>query len=786
MKKIIKFVESHYKIVLTIIFIITIGFMFSLKDIKIDTNTSSILPPDAELQALKKEVLGEKKSDYPKEYFFMLQSDSLFSEKTFNLLDKVLLELGNYDELSKSFSFLDMATIEKKGTRLAIVPISNHKLGEKWTQEEVDLVKTKVENDEVIKGLLTNKDLTNMVVTFSSRESDAQSATLDKEWGDIVRQLNVVGKVTTGGSSPLRSRLSKYLVSDLFLLLSLAFIVIFIIFYVSFRGKRAVLIPCSLTLIALIWTLGTMTLLGYPLSLINLIIPCMVMILGSAYSIHVLTEYYKSFMTFEKSDSEDINDHVVTAISKINKTIALACITTSIGFSSLLICQIEGFRQMGLTVTIGLIYCALLSLIYIPATLRTAKSPKQKQLNAIETGFLSKIIDKLSKYVVRRWYINIIIAFVIVIGFFLSKDHISTQTNFMKYFPKNDSLVKDFKDYAIEYGSTIPLYIVLQAPQGSEDFFLDPQNLAKVHDFEKTLMDNCPDLVHDLSFSNYVAFMNNKYSNNNTIPENKGILLVLTRYMKLISNNMENSTLIDNLISEDGNQVVLRITYYDSVEMDQPTLDSAKRIEEVMFNNLYRLPDNINMEYWSDATSGLHLTRVMNEDQRKSTILSFILVFIVLIFLFKSIINSIYTILPVFIGIMANYIFMFLFRIPFDVVTSMFVSITVGIGVDDAIHYMLRYTNIKTNNKKLQITGIVRLTLKETGRAIILTSVSIIAGMIILVFARYTPIKYFGILLAIALFNTTISTLIILPSAMICVEKIKNTLKKNKHTLKIK
>jgi len=520
-----------------------------------------------------------------------------------------------------------------------------------------------------------------------------------------------------------------------------------------------------------------MTLLGYPLSLINLIIPCMVMVLGSAYSIHVLTEYYKSFVSFEQSNSEDLEEHIIDAISKINRTIALACITTSIGFLSLLICKIEGFRQMGLTVTIGLIYCAILSLIYIPATLKTAKYPKEKQLNILKNGSLSKIIDKLSKFVIKKWYLNILFAILIIIGFFLSKDHINTQTNFMKYFPQDDPLVSDFKNYAIEYGSTIPLYIVLQAPNDEKNYFLDSSNLKKVHDFENTLMENCPDLVHNLSFSNYVAFMNKVNSNSYTIPENKGLLLVLTRYIKLISNNMDiNSSLIDNMINEDANQIVLRITYYDSVQKDQPTLEAAERIEKVMFDNIDLLPSDINLIYWSDATNGLHLSKVMNADQKKSTILSFVLVFIVLLFLFKSFINSIYTILPVFIGIMANYIFMYFLNIPFDIVTTMFVTVTVGIGVDDAIHFMLRYINIKKKYTNLDYKNIIKTTLKETGRPIILTSISIIAGMLILVFARYTPIKYFGILLAIALFNTTISTLFILPSTMLMIDKIKKYL----------
>jgi hypothetical protein len=61
----------------------------------------------------------------------------------------------------------------------------------------------------------------------------------------------------------------------------------------------------------------------------------------------------------------------------------------------------------------------------------------------------------------------------------------------------------------------------------------------------------------------------------------------------------------------------------------------------------------------------------------------------------------------------------------------------------------------------------VQHTILISGRPIILTSVSIILGMLMFGFASYTPIRYFGFLMAIALLSTTLSTICILPGVMV-------------------
>jgi predicted RND superfamily exporter protein len=57
-------------------------------------------------------------------------------------------------------------------------------------------------------------------------------------------------------------------------------------------------------------------------------------------------------------------------------------------------------------------------------------------------------------------------------------------------------------------------------------------------------------------------------------------------------------------------------------------------------------------------------------------------------------------------------------------------------------------------------------TLKTGGRPILVTSLSLITGLLVLTFSRFLPILYFGLLVSLALFTTTIGALIVLPAVL--------------------
>jgi hypothetical protein len=110
---------------------------------------------------------------------------------------------------------------------------------------------------------------------------------------------------------------------------------------------------------------------------------------------------------------------------------------------------------------------------------------------------------------------------------------------------------------------------------------------------------------------------------------------------------------------------------------------------------------------------------------------------------------------------------MILLDIPFDVVTVMFSSVAMGVGIDDSIHLILWYRRqLQEFPDPAERHKALACTLAIAGRPIVLTSLTIVAGLAVLVFSRFMPILYFGMLVSLALFTTTLGALIILPAVL--------------------
>ncbi len=772
MKNIVNFVLKHSKVILFIIFVLTVFFGFNAIKININSNYMNLIPEDEELSQIKQEVLGNQESEFNQDFYFMVSGDNLFNKDTFNKIDEVLTRLSSYDQLSNPVSGESMVTAVKKGTRIAISPMSTHKRGEEWTDEEVLEYKENLLNDDIMKGLLVTEDGSKLFYYFNSKPASNEVV---EQWLSIINELTpYCDYVSYGGGGPLEISTNNYLFADLQVLIAIGFLVILIIFFVSFHSFRAVLIPLFLSAIGLIWTLGTMVLLDYELTLVNIVIPCMVLILGSSYSVHVLNEYFRTY------NNDYNNPNLLEAYSKIGKTIFMACITTIIGFLSLLICDLETFRQMGIAVSIGILYCAILSITLIPAWLNLIMKPRKIQMKQYKIGGFTFIENKLPPLVIKYYPIFIIVFILIALSFFFTYDKIETETNYMEYFPQDDKIIKDFKDLAVSFGSTTPYYIILDAPEGETNYFKDSDNLKKVFEFENALIRDDKDILHITSTSQYVAFLNRVYSGEKAIPDSNGLINMLSRYLILMENSLEDSSLIEGLQNKEATRIKLQINYYDSEKMNQPSIQCAQRLNDAIEKNINILDPNINITAWSDASAGLNLYRIMKSDQFKSTLLSFVLVFLFVTILFKSLSEGLFTMIPVVTGILGNYIFMYIAGIPFDIVTSIFSSIAIGVGVDDAIHFMLRYNQQGTYYKDKSCKDKIISTLEETIRPISLTSISIISGMLVMLFASYSPIRYFGTLLAVALFVTTIATLVLLPSFILLFDNVKNRIFKKK------
>jgi hydrophobe/amphiphile efflux-3 (HAE3) family protein len=718
--------------------------------------------------------IPEEDQDYPytNTYLVMVEAKNLYTAEKLTLIDQYMAELSATRELGEPSSVFSFITLEKKGTRLMTVPFSPNTSKEPWTQEEADLLRKRIENDPIIKNYLVSEDMTCILFTF---KSSALTEQREAELSQIMQPLRDAGiSISINGGAVLSNLVMRYLNKDLKTLLVLCFFAILMVYYLSFKAKRSMLIPFSMSVIGIIWTFGTMKLLGYSLTIVNIVTPCMVLNLGSSYSIHVISEYYSDY---------PLGISPIDSTRKILRTIALACLTTIIGFLSLSISKTPSLREFGIAVGIGVGYCALLASTYLPAILNLVSPPKPKQLQVVSKGILSTIVKKLSTIIIRFWWVFLIIWIATIGGFFLSKDQIRVDTNYMSYFPKSDPFGQRSRHFAQKMGGATPFIITITAPENQKDFFLASENLTKVHQFEQTIIAQSNDILQCLSFSSYVSFANQVYSGKNEIPTSSGLMNLLSRMVLLM--NKQGGVDMSSILNAEASEINIIIQNYDDTEKDLTTVASSARVEQVLKDNLKLLPDGTKVKIGGDPEVFLNFSNRLLNDQKKSTYFSYILVFLVLFIAFRKLSTAIYALIPILTGVMANYIFMYFLDIPFDLVTVTFSSVAIGAGVDDAIHFLIRYIDKKKNSPHLSVADMLSETIVETGRPIILTSLSIITGMLMLTFASYTPIRYFGSLMSIALMNCALATLFTLPSVIMLGQKIKALLRRNKPDGKI-
>lgn len=705
---------------------------------------------------------GNKPSRYPDGFVVIFSSSLLYTPEVLNLLSDVMSELESLDIVGPCLSPFDFVTVEKRGTRLSITPISPISDGEIWTEESAAIFKERLLSDEMARNYLYSEDGNTIMLYYRTASyNQSQQDVLNA----IIDPLRDYGRVAINGGSTIINRVTYYIFKDLSVLLSLCFLVILLVYYLSYKSLRAVIVPSSLSFIGIIWTLGMMSLLGFKLTIVSILTPCLVLTLGSSYSVHMLSEYFTEAKDPEKA---------VLGYARISKTILSACLTTVVGFLSMLVCHTPMFKEFGLSVSIGIGFCAILAILYLPSILSLLSQPKEKKVNQIANGrILGGFINFVGITVTKFWSVVLLVTAILIALFAYTHDKVPFNSNYVDYFPQNDQFVLDTKFFAQTMGGTDPYYMQIVAPDNEPGFFLKSENIKKVYDFENTVMEACPDIVQSLSLPQYVGFLNKVYSGTNEIPENDGLINFLYRILQMMKSYI-GSDVLNIIVNEDASSITLAMRNYDSYEQNLQTTESARRVENTLNYYRYMLPEGTTSKIYCGASTSIKANDMIVADQNLATKISTICIVIIASITLFSVFRGCVSIVPVLIGIMFNYIFMYFTGIPFDLVTIGFSSITFGAGIDDALHFLLRYRYNKVNQPKKRIEDIILQTLNETGRPIILTTVSIVAGMCVLIFGSFTPIKYFGLFMAVALTIAMLATLFVLPVVMIVSNKIKN------------
>jgi predicted RND superfamily exporter protein len=500
-----------------------------------------------------------------------------------------------------------------------------------------------------------------------------------------------------------------------------------------------------------------MRLLGFKLTIVQIMTPPLVLILGSAYSIHMLNQYYR-----EARVGGENKRWIVDSVAHINMTIFLASATTVFGFASLLTASLRQLREFGVATSIGIAFTALLALVFLPAALSLLPAPTAVQRGRVLEGFISRRMTSLSRFLIKRRFFVFAGALLIAVAFAFSLGAVRYETNFTSYFRPTEKVVVDNARLIEKFGGFVTVNYSLSAPGDAPNYFTDPEVLEGISRFEQRLSED-KDVTYITSFVSFLKAMNSAMSGASEVPTTRPLILLLSRSFSALAPTPMGKSVTGILMNKDFSRYTLVVRIYNSDEKNIAFEDRSRDIlARIDLAARETLPPEIMGEAWGPTISVLHLSDVLTRNQITSILTSALLVFLLSAFVFRSLKLGALVLAPLSSGIMVTFVVMWIFSIPLDVLTITFASIAIGIGVDNAIHLTIQYRRQRTIYP-LEPEKTIEHTMKIGGRPMILTTLSIMASLMVFIFSSFRPICYFGILISLTLFTTTAGALVLLP-----------------------
>lgn len=539
---------------------------------------------------------------------------------------------------------------------------------------------------------------------------------------------------------------------QMFLIASLCVTALILLFF--FRSWDAVVFPLIIIIVIVIWSLGTLGIFGYKITILTGLLPPVIVVIGIPNSIYLLNRYHQLI---------DKHGNKVRALSYVIRKIGLVAFitnfTTAVGFLVLIFTGIKDLQEFGLVASLNIMATFLVSIILIPAVFSYLPAPHGKQLKHLKFRALDFTLTTLDLLVHRhRYRVFVFTGIVITIAVF-GVMKLKAVTYIVDDVPENSQVKKDLAFFEENFSGIMPLEIVIDA--GKKKGVLRQSFLQKVNELEIFLSEH-KFISKPVSIVSMIKASRQAFYNNNPdyydLPTRSDRNFIL-RYF---SGGQSETSLLKSFVDEDQQKmrVSLKVADIGSIKLDS-------LLDNVVNKKMDDLFADTEIEAKATGTTLLFVkgNKFLVQNLRKSLILAFLIIAIIMGILFKNPKMIAISLIPNLIPLIMIAGIMGYFDIALRPSTVLIFSVVFGISVDDSIHFLAKYRQeLFANNFFVPMA--ISKSIRETGASMIYTSVVLFAGFIIFSFSEFIGTTMLGVLTSTTLLIAMFANLIVLPALL--------------------
>lgn len=538
----------------------------------------------------------------------------------------------------------------------------------------------------------------------------------------------------------------KTLQSEFVYFLTISFGLVILFLWLSFRSLYGVIVPISIVLISIFWTLGVMAMLGKSIDIMSVMLPTMIFIAGMSDVVHFFSKYFE-----ELAKGTERNLIYPLILKEVGFPTFLTLITTVVSFLSLLFSSITPIRDFGIYTSVGIIIAFALTYTLLPALLYFF-TPKRLVTVHHHDNNTYNIMRKGLMWIFRNQKTIAVITVVLCILSVFGLTKIKVNNLLLDDLSNGVRIKQDFNFFDKEYSGVRPLEVEI-----------------KIKDKSKTVWDYS--IIKQLNGLD--EFIKKEYS--------AGFLYspaqIVKSVYKAIDSEAKNALppeedfndIVKELKANKKNKDIKRIvsTDFTRARISAKIQDKGSMLVKEHNEHLKKyVSEHINpKEIEVTVTGAAHLVD-LNNDYMVTNMLqgfgfSIFVIAILTYFLHRSWRMVIVFILPNVIPMLIMAGVMGFAGIELKSATSLVFSIAFGVATDDTIHFISRLKIEMGYGKSLMYA--FKRTYFETGKPILLTTFILMGGFISLMVSDFQSTFYFGFLICITIIIAVIADIFLLP-----------------------
>ena len=546
-----------------------------------------------------------------------------------------------------------------------------------------------------------------------------------------------------------------------------AFAIIMLLLFFLFRSVSAVVWSMLIVILSTVFTLGTSGLLGITVNGFLILTILLILTIGIADSVHMLTSY----TGMRKMDV----DHQ-SALRRTYKFTGVALLLTGLtnmaGTMALNITPVVPIQSFAIMSTLGILFALLLTIYLLPLLIdlwptvsKKAGVTKPQKKPLFDTlPPLRALLSRVVPMVEKRPFAFIAPFMALLVVCIYGATQVKIDSQILDQYPKDSTFAQSVKvaDEKMMGAYSMVLYLDFK-----EEFALqDPKVLNALDELQRKFETKYPKyVVKTSSIADVVKDANRKLNGNAQdyyrIPETRE-MLSQTLFLFNSANPSERQRLIDDSYRKAN--VKISLHSYGSYEYYEVFKQMRGDIDETMVKLKTDYPKT-EISITGVFALAMQAAQYLTSNQALTFGIAILAVSVILLLVFGSVRVGLIALLPNLIPALLTLGLLGIAGVPLDFYTMMLAPIIIGISIDDTVHFMSQY------QRQLQehgdVSAALRSTMLESGPGVVFTSLILGLGFGIMAIASATGTSNMGKFGALAIFMGLLNDLFLLPAMIL-------------------